>query len=210
MLVALTACKDAAPPPPPPPAPEAIRALAPIVASCASASGDVQVRRPGQPGWEPVAEGSVFRVGDEVKTGPLSTARVEFLAGGGLEMEEQATVVIDVAPPSRPAPPGEAAAGESRVAVKEYGFARRLFCEEEAPRDLLVGPRDGSVVAFSDAPPQVTFSWEDDPSYGTRSAAVLRLAATLAASEIHVADGRPCTTPFEDRSRLLAALAGSP
>jgi uncharacterized protein with NRDE domain len=48
------------------------------------------------------------------------------------------------------------------------------------------------------------------PLYGTRSAAVLRLAASLAASELYATDGRPCTSPFEDHSRLLAALAGSP
>jgi hypothetical protein len=39
---------------------------------------------------------------------------------------------------------------------------------------------------------------------------VLRLAATLDASELLVADGRPCTTPLEDRSRLLRELAASP
>jgi uncharacterized protein with NRDE domain len=49
-----------------------------------------------------------------------------------------------------------------------------------------------------------------DPIYGTRSAAVLRVAASLAASELYAADGRPCSSPFEDRSRLLASLAGSP
>ncbi len=46
-----------------------------------------------------------------------------------------------------------------------------------------------------------------DPAYGTRSSAVLRLAAELGASELFVADGRPCLTPLEDRSALLAALA---
>ncbi len=46
-----------------------------------------------------------------------------------------------------------------------------------------------------------------DPVYGTRSSAVLRLAADLAASELYAADGRPCTAPLEDRSDLLAALA---
>lgn len=46
-----------------------------------------------------------------------------------------------------------------------------------------------------------------DPAYGTRSSAVLRLATELASSELFVADGRPCTTPHEDRSDLLAALA---
>jgi uncharacterized protein with NRDE domain len=46
-----------------------------------------------------------------------------------------------------------------------------------------------------------------DPLYGTRSSTVLRLASSLGASELYVADGRPCTSPLEDRSRLLAALA---
>ncbi len=46
-----------------------------------------------------------------------------------------------------------------------------------------------------------------DPLYGTRSATVLRLARSLGASELYAADGRPCTSPLEDRSRLLQALA---
>ncbi len=42
--------------------------------------------------------------------------------------------------------------------------------------------------------------------YGTRSASILRLAPSLAHSELYVADGPPCTAPMEDRSRLLAEL----
>jgi hypothetical protein len=49
-----------------------------------------------------------------------------------------------------------------------------------------------------------------DPLYGTRSSAVLRLAPALPSSELYVADGRPCTTPLEDRSALLGALARAP
>ena len=49
-----------------------------------------------------------------------------------------------------------------------------------------------------------------DPLYGTRSSSVIRLAASLAASELYTSDGRPCTAPFDDRSRLVASLAGSP
>ncbi|HEY6005778.1 MAG TPA: NRDE family protein [Anaeromyxobacter sp.] len=48
-----------------------------------------------------------------------------------------------------------------------------------------------------------------DPAYGTRSSAVLRVAADLGSSELFVADGRPCVTPLEDRSALVAALARS-
>ena len=49
-----------------------------------------------------------------------------------------------------------------------------------------------------------------EPLYGTRSSAVLRLAATLEASQLLAAEGHPCTSPLEDRSALLAALAASP
>lgn len=45
------------------------------------------------------------------------------------------------------------------------------------------------------------------PVYGTRSAAILRLAPSLLHSELYVADGAPCAAPFEDRSALLADLA---
>jgi len=45
-----------------------------------------------------------------------------------------------------------------------------------------------------------------DPVYGTRSAAVLRIAATPGHSELLAADGPPCTAPLEDRSALLARL----
>lgn len=47
----------------------------------------------------------------------------------------------------------------------------------------------------------------EDPRYGTRSAAVLRLTPALAHAELYAADGRPCTAPLDDRSALLAALA---
>ncbi len=48
-----------------------------------------------------------------------------------------------------------------------------------------------------------------DPAYGTRSSAVLRIAPDLRASELFVAEGRPCVTPHEDRADLVAALARS-
>jgi uncharacterized protein with NRDE domain len=46
-----------------------------------------------------------------------------------------------------------------------------------------------------------------DPVYGTRSSALLRLGASLATSELYVADGPPCRAPHDDRSQLLARLA---
>jgi uncharacterized protein with NRDE domain len=49
-----------------------------------------------------------------------------------------------------------------------------------------------------------------EPHYGTRSSAVIRLPAELRHAELYAADGPPCTSPLEDRSALLAELAGRP
>lgn len=48
-----------------------------------------------------------------------------------------------------------------------------------------------------------------EPLYGTRSSAIVRVAADLGASELLVADGSPCRAPFEDRGDLVAALSRS-
>ena len=48
-----------------------------------------------------------------------------------------------------------------------------------------------------------------EPFYGTRSAAVLRVAPALAHADLVTADGHPCEAPFEDRAALLTALAAT-
>ncbi len=67
-----------------------------------------------------------------------------------------------------------------------------------ALREVLVqhapAPRDGTCIHL-------------DPHYGTRSSAILRVAPSLAASDLHVATGHPCTSPLVDRRDLVAALA---
>jgi uncharacterized protein with NRDE domain len=63
-------------------------------------------------------------------------------------------------------------------------------------RDLLAVHADGGAGTCIHA----------DPVYGTRSSTVLRLAPTLASSELFAVDGHPCEAPLEDRSRLLHAL----
>lgn len=65
------------------------------------------------------------------------------------------------------------------------------------------------LVHHAPSPLEATCVHLDDHDYGTRSSSVLRLAPTLEASELWVAEGRPCITPFDDRSRLLADLARS-
>ncbi len=69
-----------------------------LVASCAWASGEVEVRRPGSVYWEPVGTGALFREGDWLRTGELSQARVEFFLGGGLDLEPGTVVVVGLSP----------------------------------------------------------------------------------------------------------------
>lgn len=68
-------------------------------------------------------------------------------------------------------------------------------------------PKLREVLTVHAPPPERATCIHRDPDYGTRSAAVLRLAREVRASELYAADARPCTAPLEDRSDLLAALA---
>ncbi len=70
-------------------------------------------------------------------------------------------------------------------------------------------PRLREILSSHSGPAGTEVCIHLDPHYGTRSAAVLRLAGSLDRSELHVADGPPCRTPLEDRSGLLAGLARS-
>ncbi len=51
------------------------------------------------------------------------------------------------------------AARDGAGRLGEYGFARRIYVENDEPRDLLVGPRDGFTVEYPNKPPAVEFSW---------------------------------------------------
>ena len=42
----------------------------------------------------------------------------------------------------------------------EYGFARRVFCEEQQPKDLLLAPADGFTLSISEPTAPVSFSWQ--------------------------------------------------
>ncbi len=71
-------------------------------------------------------------------------------------------------------------------------------------------PHLRDLLTIHAPPPESATCIHHDPEYGTRSSAVLRVAAELGASELYVADARPCVAPLEDRSALLAALARGP
>jgi hypothetical protein len=69
--------------------------LAAIVATCADAQSPVDVRRKGQPQWDPIAIGSVFRERDWVRTGKGGFARIRFGERGYYDLRELTTVLVD-------------------------------------------------------------------------------------------------------------------
>ncbi len=156
IVLALAACSKKAEPPPPPAgagASDAAKSLAAIVASCAASEGDVQVRRAGQKDWTTVATGAVFRAGDVVKTGTAGFVRIEFLSGGGLELEADAEVVIDVVAPPAPAAAGAPAApAESRVSV-ERGVVRGFMPAKADAVPMVLRTAEGKDVRLTAAAP---------------------------------------------------------
>jgi hypothetical protein len=136
------------------------RLLVGILGTCASAVRDVQVRRAGQAEWEPVTAGAVFRVGDEIRTGPRSAARIALLAGGALDLEDSAAVALDVKSSEDGAgrgggrPLARSSADESRVAVKA-GVVRGTLPQADraaSPAGFVILSGDGSEVRVASRP----------------------------------------------------------
>jgi len=74
-------------------------ALSNLLATLALTSGDVQLKRAGQDQWEAATTANVLSAGDWVRTGRGALARVEFISGGALELDEEAVVVIEALEP---------------------------------------------------------------------------------------------------------------
>lgn len=104
------------------------QALSAIIATCGSAQGELKVKRKGQAYWEPIALGGILRAGDWLRTGGRASARVEFVKGGSLSLEENAVVIIDA--------PATAAAVAARVSV-----------ESGVVRGVLGAPPQGGAIA---------------------------------------------------------------
>ena len=119
-----------------------------IVATCADTGGEVQVRRGGKAFWEGAATGSVLLAGNWLKTGAGAYARVEFVAGGSLEVEEKAVVVIDLLPAS-----GDAGGGPRTgpVVAVESGEVRGTLSAspDGETRHLVIRNADGSQARLS-------------------------------------------------------------
>lgn len=158
--------------------------LASLIASCASSSGEVQVRRVGKPYWEAVTTATVFRAGDWVRTAKGAAARVEFLAGGGLELGPEAVVVIDAAPTTTTSGTGEATAPEALVEVESgevRGFAPKAPGEGPAAA-VHIKTADGSQVSLVGKDGAEPMEFRLTRGAVATEVAVLRGAGTLRSS----------------------------
>jgi hypothetical protein len=67
---------------------------------------------------------------------------------------------FDFHPPHGGAYAWRVASRDASSRLGEYGFARRVFCEEQVPKDLLLAPTDGIVIPTSESTAPVSFSWQ--------------------------------------------------
>lgn len=120
-------------------------ALKAILATCSNKTGDVQVKRKGEGFWTDAQVASVFRAGDWVKTSGKSYARIELQKGGALELDENATLVLEVNP---------RASGAEPLVQVEQGTVTGSFTDPSAS-GLTIRMADGSeadLLAQGDKP----------------------------------------------------------
>jgi hypothetical protein len=106
--------------------PAALHSLEEIIATCSATSGPVEVKRRGEGFWGNAVVGSVFRPGDWLRAGTGAYARVEFLGSGALELDENATVILDQQE-APPAADGGTSAGKMALVAVESGAVRGLM-----------------------------------------------------------------------------------
>ncbi|QSQ18858.1 hypothetical protein JY651_26230 [Pyxidicoccus parkwayensis] len=118
--------------------------LADLIATCASATGKVEVMRAGHAYWEPLEAGATFRSGDWVRTGPLATARIEFLGGGRIELDERSVVLVE-----QPAASDAGVAAGALVAIESGGLRGVVPATRESePAAIVVRTQEGALVAL--------------------------------------------------------------
>lgn len=163
--------------------------LASIVATCAAVNGQVEVMRAGQSFWEAIEPGATFRAGDWVRTGPLASARIEFLGGGRIELDERSVVLVEQPPET------DAGPGASAMVSLESGSARGFLPATENPERpaLVVRTRDGKRVELASAE-------KGKP-------AEFRLTRTSRGADLAVAQGRLTVASGKQR-RALAEGTG--
>ena len=74
--------------------------------------------------------------------------------------EDATSTAIQFAPKTPGVYAWRVAARDKNERLGEYGFGRRIYFEQEPPKDLLLTPPDGAKVGFSDSYPKIEFSWQ--------------------------------------------------
>ncbi len=73
--------------------------------------------------------------------------------------EERTTTEFEFAPPAPGTYTWRVATRDVHDRWGEYGFVRRIYCEVEQPKDLLLAPPDGAHLVGTHGTPPITFSW---------------------------------------------------
>jgi hypothetical protein len=85
-----------------------------VIAELVTASGTVQSQHGATP-WQSAATPDRYRLGDAVRTGEASTARVRLRTGGGIELRPRTTVRFSAARPGTDAPAVRVEQGEVQL-----------------------------------------------------------------------------------------------
>ncbi len=122
--------------------PRVDEALAKIIATCAEVVGTVEVRRKGQPQWDPASVGATLRERDWVRTAAGAFARIRFSGRGFLDLPEQTTILVDSAISIETGSlVAVAAPGEPLVVRAADGTEARIVAADgEAPAELRLMP----------------------------------------------------------------------
>ncbi len=186
-------------------------ALASIVATCARCEGAVEVRRKGKPYWEPIAMGGTFRDGDWIRTGASGSARVRFVSGGHLDLDEQTTLFVEADGGKR----GDKVAAV-HVAMQSGAARGELDGASDAPirirtseGDVRIGGGDGALSEFRIKPSEggaVEVAVSKGSLIVNTGSGERRLEAVKAVTD-PVPDKRPV---FKPRPKAVGSAIGFP
>ncbi len=104
------------------------RSLSNVVATLAHGAGEQGLRRKNAAFWERAETGTTFVSGDWVKTADRGYARIEFVAGGRLDLDENAMVVVERTGAQSDDP---AAPSETLVAIESGSLGGLLEKEDQ-------------------------------------------------------------------------------
>lgn len=153
-VIALASCSDDEPAREAPPPVRAATATAPtevlatIVATCSEIAGTVEVRRHGVAYWEPASIGTVLRDGDWIRSRPSSSARLRFIAGGHLDLEEKTVLLVDATPAEGEGAVTVSVASGAASGALEGSSAPLVITSSEHDITRLSGDPDKGPVQF--------------------------------------------------------------